>query len=86
MDEKKELLLFPLLKSLTQQILLCGAPRKIIILNTMFAFLFILSFKTFYLIPINLIIHCLSVYITKFDEQFFDCLHRYLSKKKFYGV
>ncbi|WP_423794203.1 VirB3 family type IV secretion system protein [Megamonas hypermegale] len=77
---------FPLYKSLTQQILLCGAPRKIIIFNIAFAALCFLTFKVYYLLIVNIAIHFISAYITKFDDQFFDCLHRYLSKKKFYGV
>lgn len=77
---------FPLYKSLTQQILLMGAPRKIVVMNFAIAALLLLSFKTFYVLPLNVAIHIVAVYITKFDEQFFDCLHRYLSKKSFYGV
>lgn len=84
--EEKTLNVFPLYKSLTQQILLCGAPRKIIIFNFAFAALCFLTFKTYYLLFISVAIHFISVYITQFDDQFFDCLHRYLSKKKFYGV
>lgn len=77
---------FPLYKSLTQQILLLGAPRRVVILNFAIAAILLLSFKTLYVLPLNLVIHIGAVYITKFDEQFFDCLHRYLSKKSFYGV
>ena len=65
---------FPFYRSLTEQILFLGAPRAAIMLNAMVAFLFIINFHFWYILPVNLLFHFGCIYVAKNDDQFFDCL------------
>ena len=71
-------------RSLTEQILFMGAPRVAIMLNAVIGFLFILNFHFFYIIPFNVLFHIGCVYVSKNDDQFFDCLRAYQAKKNYY--
>lgn len=68
------------------QILMAGAPRNIVILNGVLFATFLLSLHAWYIIPLNVIIHFSAIYLTKMDDQFFDCLKKYLHKKSYYST
>jgi type IV secretion system protein VirB3 len=74
----------PLYRSLTEQILMAGAPKSVIVLNgTVMAF-FILSMHFFWIVPLNIVVHFGAIYLTKKDDQLFDCLKVYIHKKNYY--
>ena len=75
---------FPLYRSLTEQILLAGAPKTIIILNTVIMAIFVLSLHFIWILPLNAIIHFGAIFFTKQDDQFFDCLLKYIRNKNYY--
>ena len=74
----------PFYRSLTEQILFLGAPRAAIMVNALVAFLFIINFHFFYIIPISLLFHFGCIYVARSDDQFFDCLKVYQTKKNYY--
>lgn len=76
----------PLFRGLTDQILTLGVPRKVLALNALFGFIFIMDFHFVWIIPVCIAIHFGSVYICKSDDQFFDCLQGYLGKKNYYST
>ena len=71
-------------RGLTEQFLFMGAPRVAIMLNGLIGFLFIVNFHFWYIIPFNIIFHIGCVYLSKHDDQFFDCLKAYQNKKNSY--
>jgi type IV secretion system protein VirB3 len=73
-------------RSLTEQILLGGVPRKIAILNGTFVAAMGLGLHSFYCLPIGLVLHLLAVATTKKDPQFFDCLKRHVKQKNYYNA
>lgn len=74
----------PFHRSLSEQILLLGAPKSILIINGMVLLLFIVDFHFWPIIPMSLIVHFGCIYLSKNDEQFFDCLKSYIHKKNYY--
>jgi len=74
----------PFYRSLSEQILLLGAPKSILIINGLLMLIFIVDFNFFLIIPINLLIHFGCIYLSKNDDQFFDCLRVYIRKKNYY--
>ena len=74
----------PFYRSLTEQVLLFGVPRPLLMLNGVLAYIFIVNFHFFYILILNAIIHFGSIYVAKSDDQFFDCLRSYQSKKSYY--
>ena len=85
-EENKTLAWFelPFYRSLTEQILFLGAPRSAIMVNALIAFLFIINFHFWYILPVSLIFHFGCIYVARNDDQFFDCLKIYQSKKNYY--
>lgn len=73
-------------KSLAEQVLIFGAPKTFIIANLIIAFLFILNFGFWYIVPVNIGLHFLCIYLAKDDPQFFDCLLVYIKKKNYYST
>lgn len=76
----------PMFRSLTEEILLFGAPKSLIVLNTAVAAIFILSFHFFFILILNLALHILAVSLSKKDGQIFDCLLMYIRQKNYYGT
>jgi type IV secretion system protein TrbD len=74
----------PLYRSLTEQILIVGAPKSVIVVNGMVMAIFILSLHSFWIIPLNIIIHFGAIFLTKLDDQIFDCLLKYIRNKNYY--
>lgn len=76
----------PLHRSLTEQILIGGAPRTIVYLNGTLAAAFGGFLNSWYVVPICLITHMAAVALTKKDPQFFDCLVRHIKHKSYYST
>jgi type IV secretion system protein VirB3 len=71
---------------LTEQLLVAGAPRGMIVMNFCLAAIFIMALHFIWILPLNIAIHCGAVYVNKSDDQFFDALRRFLNKKKYYST
>ncbi|WP_315374405.1 VirB3 family type IV secretion system protein [uncultured Selenomonas sp.] len=74
----------PLYRALTEQILMLGAPPQMIVFNAIIFCIFVFSFHFFWIIPLNVAIHVLIIYVTKKDPQAFECLVAYLHQRKSY--
>lgn len=74
----------PLFRSLTEQVLFAGAPRIVIAGNCMILAFFVISMHFFWIIPLNIIVHFGAIYLTKYDDQFFECLLGYIRKSNYY--
>jgi len=73
-----------LFKSMTEQLLMAGAPRSVVVLNGTMAVILIFILHAWYIFPFNLIVHFGAVHLTGKDDQFFDCIKRYIHKKSYY--
>lgn len=73
-------------RSLTEQILIAGVPRRLAILNGTFAAAMGLGLHSFYCLPLGLALHLVAVAVTRKDPQFFECLQRHLKQKSTYHV
>ncbi|MBR3721654.1 MAG: VirB3 family type IV secretion system protein [Selenomonadaceae bacterium] len=76
----------PFHRALTEHILVMGAPRSVLVINAMVSFMFIMWFHFLYFLAITVVVHCICVYISKDDAQFFDCVGKYISKKNYYSA
>lgn len=77
----------PLYRSLTEQILLAGAPKNVIVFNAMIGAFFLMTLHFIWILPFNVLIYFGSIYCTsQIDEQFFACLLRYIRKKDYYST
>ncbi len=87
-DDKKTLPWYdlPFYRSLTEKILMFGAPRGVILANALVAVLFLMDFHFWQIIPICIVVHCGCIYVCKSDDQFFDALRSYISKKNYYST
>lgn len=61
-----------------------GAPRSVMILNGTLFIMFVFILHVWWTFPINIVIHFGAIYLTKRDDQFFDCFKRYINKKNYY--
>ena len=84
MSANKSWFELPFYRSLTEQILLLGAPKPALLINGLVGFLFIINFRFWYIIPLTILIHFGCIYVAKNDAQFVDCLQAYNSKKNYY--
>lgn len=76
----------PLHRSLTEPILLGGVPRTIAILNGTLGAAFGIGLHTFWILPVNIIVHIAAVILTKRDPQFFDAFKRHIRQKGYYST
>lgn len=76
----------PIHRSLTQTILLAGAPREITIINGTFTAALVLGLHTWYGLPIGLALHVIAVAAAKKDPQFFATFRRQLRQKSHYSA
>lgn len=76
----------PIHRSLTEEMLLAGCPRAIVILNGSVFVMLVLILQIWYTIPFNIILHIAAVMVTKKDPQFFECFKRYIHKKNYYST
>ena len=76
----------PIHRSITEQLLMAGVPRALAILNGTIASALVLGMHTLYVLPVNIIINSVAVFLTKRDPQFFDCFKRHIRHKSYYGT
>jgi type IV secretory pathway TrbD component len=76
----------PLHRSLTEVILMGGAPREVVLLNGTLAAAMGLALHLYFLLILNVIIHMVAVAVTKRDPQFFNVFKRHINQKKYYGT
>ena len=74
----------PIHRSLTQTIMIAGAPREITIANGTLTAAMVLGMQTLLGLPVGLIIQALAVAISKHDPQFFGTFKRQIRQKRFY--
>ena len=74
----------PIHRSLTQTIMIAGAPREITIANGTLTAAMVLGMQTLLGLPVGLIIQALAVAIGKHDPQFFATFKRQIRQKRFY--
>ena len=74
----------PIHRSLTQTIMIAGAPREITIANGTLTAAMVLGMQTLLGLPLGLIIQALAVAISKHDPQFFATFKRQIRQKRFY--
>lgn len=74
----------PVHQSLTQPVLVGGAPREFAILNATITFAIVLGIRSLLGIPIGLFLHALAVALAKQDPYFLDTFRRHLTLKHFY--
>ena len=76
----------PIHRSLTQPILLGGAPREFAILNCTLAAVVVLALHSLLGIPLFFFIHGIAVMLAKHDPQFLETFKRHIHHKQYYGV
>ena len=76
----------PLHKSLTEKILIMGAPREMTIINGTLGAAFGLGLRSWYIVPICLVFQMVAAALTKRDPQFFDCFRRHIKQRKYYST
>lgn len=76
----------PFYRSLAEQVLMLGVPKVVLILNGLVGFIFVMNFHFWYILIVNAIVHFGAIYLAKNDDQFFECLQNYQSKKNFYST
>lgn len=76
----------PIHRSVTETILVGGAPRQFAMLNGTVGASLALGMQIWQLIPLALITHALAAWAAKYDPQFFDVFVRALRHRKHYGV
>lgn len=74
----------PIHQSLTQPILVGGAPREFTILNCTFTLVLVFGLNSILALPIGMALHAVAVRIAKRDPYFLDTFRRHLSYKDFY--
>ena len=74
----------PIHRSLTEPILLSGAPRRLAILNATMTAALGLGFQSWFAIPVGILIHTIAVMAAKVDPHFFDILLRHIKEKSTY--
>ena len=74
----------PIHRALTEEILMAGAPRKLVFLNGTVAAVLGLALQSWYALPINVIIHLLAIYATKRDPHFLEVFQRHMQDCKDY--
>ena len=74
----------PIHRSLTQPILIGGAPREFAILNLTFGAALIFGLRSLLGIPLVLALHAASVILASRDPYFLDTFKRHLNIKPYY--
>lgn len=76
----------PIHRSLTEIVLMMGAPRNFVIMNFTLGAAIGVMLKLYPLLLLNITLHVLAVYATRKDPLFFDVLRRHLRQPKFFEV
>ena len=74
----------PIHRSLTQVLMIAGAPREITIVNGTLTAALVLGLHSLIGLPVGLGLHLLAVAITKRDPQFFATFRRQLRQRRYY--
>lgn len=76
----------PVHRSLTQPILVGGAPREFAILNATVGAALLFGMHSLVGVPVCLILHLVAVALARQDPQFLDTYRRHINHKPFYRV
>jgi type IV secretory pathway TrbD component len=76
----------PIRRSLTQPVLVGGAPREFAILNFTFGAAIVLGLHSLLAIPLFVFIHVWAVYLAKGDPYFLETFKRCINLKDYYDV
>ena len=76
----------PIHRSLTQPILLGGAPREFAILNGTFGAALLFGMHSFLGVPLCILVHIVAVGLARHDPLFLDTFRRHINHKPYYGV
>ena len=76
----------PIHRSLTQTIMIAGVPRELAILNGTISAALILGMHSLMGIPLGILLHLISVAISRKDPQFLSTFRRHIRHKSYYGV
>lgn len=76
----------PIHRSLTEQIMIAGVPRRVAILNGTFVAAMGLGLHSFLAIPLGFVLHLLAYAASKKDPQFFDVFSRHSRQKNYYSA
>lgn len=74
----------PIHNSLTQPILIGGAPREFAILNATLGTALLFGLHSILGVPLVIITHTVAVMLTKKDPMFLETFKRHLNHKPFY--
>lgn len=74
----------PIHRSLTQPILIGGAPREFAILNATVGAALLFGLHSFFGVPLMMVLHAVAVVLTKQDPLFLETFKRHLNQKPFY--
>ena len=83
-NEKMSWYHLPFYRSLTEHILVLGAPRSVLVVNAIITFIFVMRFHFLYFLAFSVVIHLLCIYISKDDALFFDCACQYFKRRNYY--
>lgn len=76
----------PLHKSITEPLLIAGVPSKFFFMNCTLG-LGLSMMTRFYLFAlVSFVLHCLMVYFTKQDPQYFEALKRHMSDEEYFDA
>lgn len=74
----------PIHRSLTQVIMIAGAPREMTILNGTITAALVLGMHSPLGLPLGIVLHLAAVALAKHDPQFFETFRRQIKQKKYY--
>ena len=76
----------PIHRSLTQVIMIAGAPRAVTILNGTLTAALVLGFHSMWGLPIGGLLHFGSVALAKEDPHFLETFRRQIKQKRYYDA
>ncbi len=76
----------PIHRSLTQTLLMAGAPREVTLINGTVSTALVLGLHSWYGLPVGLVLHLIAVAAAKQDPQCFATLRRQIKQKSYYSV
>jgi type IV secretory pathway TrbD component len=74
----------PVHHSITQPVLVGGAPREFAIINATISVSLVVGLGSLLGIPIGLILHSVAVKLAKKDPLFLDTFRRHIKQKSYY--
>jgi type IV secretion system protein TrbD len=75
----------PIHRSLTQVIMIAGAPRELTILNGTFTAALVLGMQSVIGLPLGILLQAAAVAISKYDPQFYATFRRQIHHRRFYS-